>query len=77
MTYSDYEKGLDIIYDIVFGDCVAGSLEDKYNITRKLSLLDLNEVECNHLYEYIDQKNTEFNMIFAACRNACKKSGRR
>jgi hypothetical protein len=70
MTQSDYRSARSIISDILFGNI---GFEDKIKFTKKLQLLNLTEMECMHLFEYIDEMNTEFNMLCWECRNTCRE----
>lgn len=74
MTYGDYEAGLEIIDNILLSDSI--NFDEKIEATRDLQLLDLSKIECIKLYEHIDKRNTEFNMLCFECRNACEKSKR-
>lgn len=74
MTKSDYEEAKRTISNILLGDIDFG---DKVECTKDLQLLDLDTNECMKLYEYIDQCNTEYNILCFTCRNSLIKSEQR
>jgi hypothetical protein len=71
MTQFDYEEAKRTLSNILLGDI---DFEDKIEFTKNLQLLNLSKNECMKLYEYIDQRNTEYNILCFTCRNACIKS---
>jgi hypothetical protein len=74
MSKEDFQDAKIMLSNILLGDI---DFNDKLELTTKLQLLDLSKDECMKLYEYIDQCNSEYNILCFTCRNACAKSEQR
>ena len=74
MSKEDFQDAKILLSNILLGDV---DFEDKIEFTKNLQLLDLTKNECMKLYEYIDQRNSEYNILCFTCRNACAKSEQR
>jgi hypothetical protein len=75
MTFEDYRKAIDIIRETVFNKDLTGR-EYQIKKLKKLTLLNLNTDEYNHVCEYIGQIRIEFNVLCNESEKKTKKSVR-
>lgn len=71
MSNEDFDEAKSLIKRILSSD---KEFEQKLWLVAQLQMLDLTENECMKLYEYIDDSNTEVNMLCFRCRDACRRS---